>query len=1048
MITTSSALAMACMVILLYDFLLYRESITQELSTQADIIGANSTTALANLDTQAATNTLQALRFQPAIIQAAIYKKDGSLFATYHSEFGKVFTPVALPADPSLTNLGPFSLVREIFQDGERVGTIYIQSTLEGLLNRWTGFVGIVIGVMFASSLFALVLSTRFQRVISDPILRLTSLAKRISSEKNYSLRETVTNHDELGTLIHGINDMLEQIQRRDRQLEHHKQELEQEVDKRTADLAQLHQQVQLILETAGDGIFGVDTAGKITFINPAAASMLGHVRDRVVGRSIHATMQHSSPEGIPYPIEESPIYRSWKEGLEFYVANEVLWRSDGTHFQVEYTSTPMRNRDSTLIGAVVTFRDITERRRVEQAQLEAKHAAEMASQAKSQFLANMSHEIRTPISGVLGMTELLLNSSLSSRQKHYAETALRSGRNLLRIINDILDFSKIEAHKLEIEAIEFPLHRTLEDAVELFADNAQAKHLELVSIIDTHLPEQAVGDPSRLTQVMTNLIGNALKFTSQGEIILRATLDTQFTDHFQVRIEVRDTGIGISPTAQQEIFNAFAQADGSTTREYGGTGLGLAISKELVELMGGQLQVTSDGNHGSSFFFTIPLRHGSQARDNHPAVSFPNDCRALLIEDHEPTRSMITNWLKQWGMTVCHVGTGEQALQTLRECREGELNQSFDFVIIDHTLPDISGLELFPQVASIAGHSLTHFVVLVPWHMTSTETQGTLTPGLHCLVHKPLRRSVMYDALSQGQKLHQEVEANSGAASDTVSLHLSNPRILLAEDHQVNQEIVKAMADNLHFHLDIVDDGQKAVDALIHQTYDLVLMDWQMPELDGLSACAQIRQQQIPSRRQTHLPIIAFTALNTPDDRNQCLEAGIDDVLPKPFNMDQFTSMLAKWLPSALSNVSPADALPSQDKSVSPVTPPMGKTISESLDPSVMDRIKSLQRPGGPDIITKVLTTYLNNTPKFLNDLQEGASKQDSTRIRRAAHTLKSSSASIGAIRLADLCRELEEQAKADDLTQADTYIHTINAEYQSVNPALSALCAEGVHG
>ncbi|MEC4674401.1 MAG: response regulator, partial [Nitrospirota bacterium] len=998
MITTCSALALACVVILLYDLLLYRESITQELTTQAAIIGDHSSHALASEDPIHATEIIEALRHEPAITQALIYAKDGRIFAKYQSQIN---TPLTFPSASETTifdSLTTSSIVREVFHDGERVGSIYIQSSLEGLFDRWIGFVGIVIGVMFASGLFALVLSTRFQRVISDPILRLTSLAKRISSEKNYSLRERTTSHDEIGTLIQGINDMLEQIQKRDRLLAHHRDKLEKEVDNRTVEIAQLHQQVQRILETAGDGIFGVDTTNTITFLNPAGARMLSCVPDSLVGQSFHASAQHSRSDGTPYPIVESPIYRSCTEGLEFFVDDEMLWRGDGTCFQVEYTSTPMRNPDGTLIGAVVTFRDITERRQVEQAQLEAKQAAEMASQAKSQFLANMSHEIRTPISGVLGMTELLLNSSLSSRQKHFAETALRSGRTLLRIINDILDFSKMEAHKLELDAIEFPLHHTLEDSVELFADNAQSKHLEIVSSIDTHLPEHAVGDPSRLTQVMTNLISNALKFTSQGEVIIRATLETQFTDHFRVRIEVRDSGIGILPAVQEQIFNAFSQADESTTREYGGTGLGLAISKELVELMGGQLQVASDEHHGSLFFFTIPLGHGSQARDNDPAVSFLNNGRVLLIEDHEPTRALIGSWLEQWGMTVCPVGTGEQALQTLRECRES--NQFFDFIIIDHTLPDISGLELMPQISAVSLGPTPHCVLLAPWHMTDTETQLTTTIGLQGLVHKPIRRSAMYDALCQVHKWHPGNEANREAAPGTVSHHLSDIRILLAEDHQVNQEIVRAMAEHLHFHLDIVDDGQRAIDALIHQTYDLVLMDWQMPELDGLSACTRIRDQQIHGHRQTHLPIIAFTANNTADDRKLFLEAGIDDVLPKPFHMAQFTSMLAKWLPSALSDVSPTGALLSQDESAPHLPPPLDHTISKSLNPSVLDRIKSLQRPGGPDIVAKVLTTYLNNTPKFLNDLEEGSSQQDSTRIRRAAHTLKSSSASIGAIR------------------------------------------------
>jgi len=1046
MITTSSALALACVVILLYDLLLYRESMTQELMTQADIIGSNSTTALVLHDSEAATNILHALRFQPSITHATIFHKNGLVLATYDSESVESSLSNQGSLASTWTKFMSYSMVREIIHQNERIGTIYLESSFEELFDRWTGFVGIVIGVLFASSLFGLVLSSRFQKFISDPILRLTTLAKRISTEKDYSLRETSTSQDEIGTLIEGINDMLEQIQTRDRQLEQHRENLEGEVIKRTIDLAQLHQQIQLILQTAGDGIFGVDTGDTITFINPAAAHMLGYDPEGLVGQSFHSSVHHSKPDGSPRHLLESPIYRSCSEGREFHVENEVLWRNDGTGFEAEYTSIPMRSEDGTLLGAVVTFRDITERRQVEQSQLEAKQAAELANQAKSQFLANMSHEIRTPMSGVLGMTELLLNSPLSDRQKHYAETVLRSGRNLLRIINDILDYSKMEAGKFDLEAIDFPFHTTLEDAVELFAETAQGKSVELVSIIDTHLPEYAVGDPSRLTQVLTNLIGNALKFTAQGEILIRARLDSQAMDHFRVRIEVQDTGIGIPLEIQQHIFDAFSQADGSTTRKYGGTGLGLAISRELVELMGGQLQVSSDGTNGSCFFFSIPLKPGAQVPHHQPPMVGFHGARALLIEDHGPTATMIAEWLHQWGLTVSRASSGEQALLMLAD--SGEPPPAFDYVMIDFTLPGGSGLDLVPRIRTLTGPHPPACLLLAPWHLPEKIAQLCRTTGLLGTVHKPLRRSQFFNLLCQEHPLSAEDTTSPQISSMREPQHTACPSILLAEDQTVNQEIVKAMAHHLHFDLDIVDNGNDAVEALLQGTYDLVLMDWQMPGLDGLSACQLIRKREIQNPRQPHLPIIAFTALNSPKDREQCLEAGIDDILSKPCDMEQVRAILAKWVPSPLLEDLPT-SFPHPQTSSSSLTPiPGNNPGGDSFDASALDRIKALQRPGRPSLVMKVLTTYLDHTPKLLHDLRDGTAQQDPTRVRGAAHTLKSSSASVGAIRMADLCRELEEQAKAHNLAHAESTVHQITAEYEFIHPTLAAMCTEDVHG
>ncbi len=1065
MVTCSGALLLACAVIMLYDLLLYREDMSQQLSVQADIIGANSTIALAQHDQDAARQTLRALHYQPSITKATMYAKDGSTFATYYSTLSS-----PAPSLSSIETLGfdflTLDLIREIMQDGERVGTIYIQANLDQVLQRWLAFGMIAGGIIFASSLFAFLLSNRLQALISGPILRLTTLAQRVSSEKNYSLRETKDSQDEIGTLIDGVNDMLEQIQIRDRQLSTHQEKLEQQVAHRTAELEGLHRQVELILETAGEGIIGLDHQGHTTFINAAASHMLGWAPEELRGQCLHNFIHHTKLDGSPFPITECPLHRATEEGTNLSGTHDVFWRKDGTSFPVAYMMAPIRNEKGLVTGAVITFRDVTEQKQFEATLFDAIESAEIANQTKSRFLANMSHEIRTPMNGILGMSELLLHTSQTSKQRQFTESLHRSGQHLLRIINDILDFSKIEAKKLELEIVEFPLHQTIEDTVQLFAEPAQKKGLELICHIESSVPNCVQGDPGRIRQILTNLIGNAIKFTSQGEVYIRTSLTQEMHDTLELHVEVKDTGIGIPAEAQSRIFKAFSQADGSTTRKFGGTGLGLTITKELVELMGGKLSVVSEEGTGSTFMFTASLRKSEQSPLSPQEGCLLQGLRILLVEDNLRNQLALQEITNMWGVDIQLAHDGTQALRLLNQHISS--TRQFDAVFIDQTLPDMEGIELAERIRENSTLSSLPLALMTPWHMTEKQEQRAAFAGLQQHILKPVRPSDLYDQLRALKDTPQSIPTSSSPApSSPVQHHVGSASVLLAEDHQVNQEIVKAMAEHLGIHLEVVNNGVEAIRALARHSYDLVLMDWQMPEMDGLEATREIRKRESSQESREELgvrrtkqeeshrnapdsslltsyriPIIAITAHTSTEDQETCLNAGTDDILAKPFTLDQLQAKLGQWLPSSPGTEKFApkgqEALPSQPSSLTDANTP-----GDILNPSALNQIRALQRPNVPSIVAKVLTQYFSHTPKLLADLQEGLQQEDWSLLHHAAHSLKSSSANVGAIHVSEHCKILEQAVRSPQNTDdLKSLVQKITADYETVKPLLVTLC------
>jgi PAS domain S-box-containing protein len=484
------------------------------------------------------------------------------------------------------------------------------------------------LGILFATLVGAVGLGLWLAHRLADPILKITESAKTIAAGR-FDARVAVTTRDEIGTLAEAFNLMAGTLQTEITQraqaqesLRGANEELEQRVEERTTQLTaeiaertraekelhQLYHKHELVLNAVGEGIHALDLDGQIIFENPAGEKMLGWESSELIGKPAHATMHHSKAGGARYPQGECPILASLGDGSPRRISDEVFWRKDGTSFPVEYITTPLRDENDEIVGAVVVFSDITESKRAEQELHHAKEAAEAANRAKSQFLANMSHEIRTPMNGVTGMAELLLDTMLTREQRELAETIRTSAEALLIVINDILDFSKIEAGELRFEELDFNLREVVEDTLDMLAGQAQAKGLELNGAVAPEVPTRMRGDPGRLRQILTNLVGNAIKFTHAGKVAIRVTPEQETAADLLVRFEIQDTGIGIPPEVQAKLFQAFVQADDSMTRKYGGTGLGLAICRQLVERMGGRIGVESTPGQGSRFWFTAQL--------------------------------------------------------------------------------------------------------------------------------------------------------------------------------------------------------------------------------------------------------------------------------------------------------------------------------------------------------------------------------------------------------------------------------------------------------
>jgi len=651
--------------------------------------------------------------------------------------------------------------------------------------------------------------------------------------------------------------------------------------------------------------------------------------------------------------------------------------------------------------------------------------AAEAATRAKSEFLANMSHEIRTPMNGVTGMLQLLAQTPLSREQRDFAETARHSADALLAILNDVLDFSKIEAGKIEVEKVNFNLRELAEEVATLLAERAHQKGLELLCFLPADVPQMVRGDPTRIRQVLFNLLSNAIKFTHSGEVSLRVDAEWQNDSCVRLRFSVRDTGIGITPQALTRLFSPFTQANSSTARKYGGTGLGLTISRRLVEMMGGRIGVHSEEGKGSQFWFTLELDRLGITDAVRPSLA---TVRALIVDDNASNRTILEHYLAAWGMALHSVDNAQAAISALREARAG--GAPFDVALIDKQIPEIDGLQLSKLIEIEPTLRATRRVLM---SSVGVLDEGTLQgANIHASLSKPVRLSQLQYLLSTLLiSTRSDTETAVSAPALTARQELIGRRVLLVEDNEVNQKVAIGMLSKFGAAVTVARNGHQALANIDAQPFDLVIMDCQMPGMDGFEATRRIREDE-QAKGRPRLPIVAMTANAMLGDRERCLQAGMDDYMAKPIKREILERVLIQWLPGRLPLHPTANV----------VHPARGVlSIKEPEYPSVLDcaRLKSLRETMGKDYV-ELIDTYLADARGHVEAIRTAVATGDCDGLRLHAHSLKSSSANIGAIRMLRVMRDLEQIVTSDNGDIDLERLEILTDAFTEVSAALKA--------
>ncbi len=771
----------------------------------------------------------------------------------------------------------------------------------------------------------------------------------------------------------------------------------------------------RMLSSAAPIGIFRADREGRWVYVNQRWSEMTGRAGESALGfgwlEAVH-------------PEDREATERLWKSGTEMGMELQDETRfltPDGNTNWVYLGSRALHGPDGSLIGYVGVIEDITKRRSAEQRLLEAKEAAESANEAKSQFLANMSHEIRTPMNGILGMTELALETPLSGQQREYLEMVKGCSESLLEIIEDILDFSKIETGKTELEQVPFSILDCAENALQPVTLRAQEKGLELEWSVRGDLPEWLQGDPTRLRQVLINLLGNAVKFTDAGEVSLGIECLKRSEEEAEIRFEVRDTGMGIPAEHHSKIFDAFQQSDTSVTRQFGGTGLGLSISARIVRMMGGEIQVESTAGKGSRFFFTVKLKTAKNAeRADEEEGKLPR-VKALVVEEKKGNQELVVWLMTRWGLEVEVAGSVEEARASL--ARRKEENEQYRVVLVNQNLHGADGYDVAREIRTHAPPETTA-ILMVSSAASILEDARAAECGIFRRLRKPLRRRVLWEslraALTQG-----EIES-----TPIIEPQVNGPgghfRILLVEDNAVNQKLAVRLLEKMGHQVALANNGAEACEALCAATYDLVLMDLQMPVMGGLEATCRIRERELLSGQ--HVPIVAMTAHAAAQDEKRCLEAGMDGYLTKPIRREVLRKEIDRAVTQSGSAENCSEAPPHSE-------------ISEA-EWNVRELLERLE--GDQDFLRELLQMFRADSQTTLMKAREALAQEDLTEVSRAAHTLKGMLKNLSMNAAAEIAAGLETAARNGARAEAEALFERLDRSLSGIMPEVETHLAE----